>query len=304
MVRRDVVRWAYRMILGREPENDRALDYHTKLADWKDLRARFLASEEFRREIALIDLSSFWVKCDIAPALSMWVDLADRFVSRQCLRGDFEPAETAFVLNHALPGGHFIDVGANVGWFSLLFAQKAGPTSRVACFEPNGKIFSYLKRSVDEAGYSAQVACFETALGSMSGEGFLSIDAGSGNPGNGIVAHDPVPGRSCQVVPIAPLDSFNIQSASVIKLDVEGGEFEVVNGALETIRRCRPVILSELYPELLEMVSRVTPRIFIERLQDLGYQTVLVDNERGGETLTDFPTRWGREIASVAFIPR
>ena len=73
-------------------------------------------------------------------------------------------------------------------------------------------------------------------------------------------------------VDVVRLDDSGVDRCDLLKLDVEGSEYLVVEGARETIARCRPVILSEINAELLRIVSKVTVPEYIGLLSELGYR--------------------------------
>jgi len=85
-----------------------------------------------------------------------------------------------------------------------------------------------------------------------------------------------------------PLDDLGIDQLDVIKIDVEGAEPIVVEGALATIERCRPAIVMELSCEMTRRVGGVEPIEHLSRLTGLGYHLHLID--RGGGPPVPFPS--------------
>jgi hypothetical protein len=81
------------------------------------------------------DQLSTWVLAEPRAGLRLWLDLGDYGVSRPCLINRYEPDETAFVEQYLRPGMSFVDVGANIGWFSLIAAKALRHVSGVSVGE-------------------------------------------------------------------------------------------------------------------------------------------------------------------------
>ena len=130
-----------------------------------------------------------------------------------------------------------IDVGANIGAMTIAFSKTYGT---VYSFEPSTKAFAYLKKNIDHNG-SKNVIAINKGLSSTSSKLILYED--SANPSFSSI-HDKV-GKPREVEVIT-LDSMDIQSVSFIKVDIQRHESEFIKGALETLKRCRPLIALEL----------------------------------------------------------
>lgn len=204
--------------------------------------------------------------------MSIWVDPRN-YLSR-CLihEGVYQP-EVSEALATWLPQGRvMVDVGANVGYMTMLGARRVGPAGRVLAIEPNPYMVEAMRRHLDKNGISnvsiVQAGC-SRARGSFPL--YLSPDR---NPGmTSLSAKNAHSQRSIQV-DVVPLDElvaeFNPPSLDVLKIDVEGAELQVLQGAKETLRRFRPVILMELDPRLLSSFG-TKPEQILELLAGLGY---------------------------------
>jgi FkbM family methyltransferase len=139
------------------------------------------------------------------------------------------------------PRGSMVDVGASFGCWSLALA---GDVDRVYAIEPQRKIFEMLAWSLREnlPGRTQAVCC-----AAWDGEASLRLDAvdydAETNFG-GVRARPQGQGDLVRAVPLDDLVPAD-ECYSFIKIDVEGAERQVINGALETIRRCRPVLFVE-----------------------------------------------------------
>jgi FkbM family methyltransferase len=210
-----------------------------------------------------------WRECN---GMSVWVDPRN-YLSR-CLihEGVYQPEVSAAVVKWLPQGGVMVDVGANVGYMTMLGARRVGPAGRVLAIEPNPYMVEAMRRHLDKNGISnvsiVQAGC-SRAKGSFPL--YLSPDR---NPGmTSLSAKNAHSQRSIQV-DVVPLDElvaeFNPPSLDVLKIDVEGAELQVLQGAKETLRRFRPVILMELDPRLLSSFG-TKPEQILELLAGLGY---------------------------------
>jgi FkbM family methyltransferase len=139
--------------------------------------------------------------------------------------GMHEPEDMAFVLHYLRPGDVFYDVGANVGSYSML-AAVAG--ARVHAFEPSPGTASILRRNIDANRLDGRVVVHECALGSESGEAIMSRETDTTNH---ILAEGEAAGCTDRVA-VQTLDSiFDDQFSSIVKIDVEGFESEVLKGS-------------------------------------------------------------------------
>ena len=165
----------------------------------------------------------------------------------------------------------FYDLGANIGFFSLLAARLVGANGRVFGFEPDPEIAGRLRRNIERNGF-ANVTAVEAGIWSSSGEAnFLSADSSSPDRGVGKFALDgnPAAGTPTRCV---SLDEF-VQTApapDVIKCDIEGAEVEAFRGAGKLLRERRPWVLCEMHSEANGQFLRAY-------FAELGYRAETVD---------------------------
>jgi FkbM family methyltransferase len=156
----------------------------------------------------------------------------------------WNPAEYEALRAAAAPGTVALDVGANVGGYALLLGQWVRPGGRVYAFEPAPDAFDGLSRHVRLNGLSDVVVPVRVAAAGATGTGRLAAD--------GISGANRLTGEG-DAVPTVTLDDFCAREGirpTVIKIDVEGAELEVLRGARETIRAAgaRLVLLVEMHP--------------------------------------------------------
>lgn len=198
----------------------------------------------------------------------------DRYVGQSLIRyGEFSELEWVVLKQLCRPAGVVVEVGANIGSHTVGIAKAVGPKGRVLAYEPQPVIFRTLCANV-ALNELYNVECFQTGLGAAP-ERIAIPRYDYAKPGNfggiGLEARDP----EGVTVEIRTLDEeFAGTRLNVLKLDVEGMEAEVLQGARQTIARCRPFLYlendrRERSPALINLVRELgyrawwhTPRLF------------------------------------------
>jgi FkbM family methyltransferase len=163
------------------------------------------------------------------------------------------------------PGSTVVDVGANIGFFSLRFASWVGQTGRVIAIEPETRNIASLRRRVDRAGQSDVVTCVQAAAADRSGEVRLALNPG--HPGDHHLSDD---GEPVAAVTLDELAADDPRRVTLIKIDVQGAESMVLAGARRVIAQHRPAIFVEVHdPSLTRLGS--SRRELITTLAGLGY---------------------------------
>lgn len=306
MLTRDEVIWGYRYLLNGDPQNGAAIENHMRAhGDWRGFRQVLIEVLERSRDSRLPRFGQKWVAAEIfGGARLIWLDLMDDYVSRGCLYDAYEPTETELVRKHLKPGDVFLDVGANIGWYSLLASTIVGDGGHVYAFEPRRPTVEYLRRSVSMNRVDALVTIYDFGLDENDGEQLLAWPKNTRNPGHSALAMSPVADEDDAIpIRVRALDAVGLSKVDFIKIDVEGAEMRVLEGGKATIDSNRPVVLSELYPEQLQTVSRSTPREFFSWFSMRNYRAYIADVERMGAEIDDFPSDWYKEVINVILIP-
>jgi FkbM family methyltransferase len=132
-----------------------------------------------------------------------------------------------------------LDIGAHIGAVSVYLARRF---RKVVAFEAVPATFAFLERNTASLD---NVTALNAAAGPEAGEVFFSHYPSHGQLSH--VTHRPDEEKTIRIgpVPVRTIDSFDFPEVSFIKIDVEGYELPVLQGAEQTIRRCRPLILVE-----------------------------------------------------------
>ena len=186
--------------------------------------------------------------------------------------GTNEQPVQAALAQHVKSGDVVYDIGANVGFFSVIAARLVGEQGAVYAFEPLPANAAQLRHNIDLNGFE-QVHIFEYAVSNQSGQGELLIAANVG--GSALSTADPPPDQTgimpVEVVAIDDLIPAQVlRPPSAVKIDVEGAELDVLQGMRHTIEAHRPVIIYEVDAATQEYLQEKQSAIY-DFLTETGY---------------------------------
>jgi FkbM family methyltransferase len=166
--------------------------------------------------------------------------------------GSYEESETETCKKFIKPGMTVIDIGANIGYFSCLFARLVGSGGKVISFEPEPDNFKWLNKNIQENHYS----CIEANnLALADKEGSLDLYVGEvSQTTSSFIEDNIVYENHVDKVPVktAKLDDFleqqAVDSVDFIKIDVQGFEETVFRGAQKTLSSAHISMIMEFWP--------------------------------------------------------
>jgi FkbM family methyltransferase len=171
------------------------------------------------------------------------------------LFGEYEPAQTRVYRSLVRPGDTVVDVGANFGWYTALFAGAVGEHGRVLAFEPLEHLCVLLRETLALNGSPSQVHVHSCALGSASGSLDVFTFAGlpHGHASSSDLGRDDAIAHTC---PLERLDDVlareGVGHVDFMKIDVEGHERDVLLGAPALLaREDAPIVAFEINRECL-----------------------------------------------------
>jgi len=299
---REHVIWGYRLFLDREPENERVIDEKIETThSTHELRTNFMLSPEFGEknpDLTLFHGRNIIIK-ELDNNLRLFVDTADVIIGWAIIRDRYERDELDFVRRTVAPGDTVLDIGANIGLFTIIMASLVGPGGKVYAFEPLEQHAAMLERSVAENEFTDRVVVERAAVSHKQGSGHLISASRTNNAGGAYLDDGPAPlGHEISEVKLITLDDYEVRGrVRFIKIDVEGAELLAFRGARRLLREDRPVILSELHPQQLAKVSGCTVAEFIAEVESYGYkchelrgsQLALVANDGSVKSLVLLP---------------
>lgn len=166
-----------------------------------------------------------------------------------------------------------IDVGANIGTFSI-YAAKRG--CFVHAFEASKKNFDVLMMNIQENNLESTIVAYNEIL--FDSEVDMKYYAGSPtNPS--CFAVEPTLDKANSIGTTKILDSYNFDNVSLIKIDTQGCDLRVLKGARETILRCRPILCYEIEYSM-HIVYPDTDDMYINFISEIGYNSKLVVDTR------------------------
>ncbi len=156
-----------------------------------------------------------------------------------CWLGTYEYDKQQRFTSTLKPGMAVYDIGANVGFYSLLSSVLVGPSGRVLAFEPLPRNISFLRRHV-ELNHLSNVSIIERALSDR--EGTITFEEAASHT-MGKIGSGSGGGLQVAMTTVDLLRQHDGAPApSLMKIDVEGAELMVLKGAERTLRECRPVL--------------------------------------------------------------
>jgi FkbM family methyltransferase len=158
---------------------------------------------------------------------------------------------------HIRPGDTVIDVGANIGIYTMLAAELVGPSGHVHAFEPDPQSMCYLLTTINRNGLTGRVTLWNLAASDRSAHAQLYLDLKTARTTSlRANAYAPDPQRREPLgVGTAALDDLITQPPQFVKIDVEGAELAVLAGMARLLRDHHPVLLVEVLPENVPAVT-------------------------------------------------
>lgn len=191
-----------------------------------------------------------WIQVEHGPATGLWLRVNSR-TGRSALSGAGEPAVQQALAEHLRPGMRFYDLGANLGFFSLLAAKLVGPSGGVVSFEADPEVVARLRENALRNNFSWITVEQKAIWSESSVVSFSRMDpALSPDRGQGHVSAEATGANSIPVEAVSLDDYCSKHTApQFIKCDVEGAEVEVFRGARCLLTKQRPGILCELHSD-------------------------------------------------------
>ncbi len=165
----------------------------------------------------------------------------------------YEAENFKFLHASCKPGAVIIDIGAHIGLFSVIAAQVAGKAGKVYAFEPAPATFALLQKTVVINHDEQVIETFQKAVGKENGKIIFFVSDGQADNSNSLVNYKndrPMHGID---VAVTTIDNFvqekNIRKLDFIKIDVEGAEYDTLQGAAATLKSLQPACIVAIHPQ-------------------------------------------------------
>ncbi|HMF72749.1 MAG TPA: FkbM family methyltransferase [Flavitalea sp.] len=184
------------------------------------------------------------------------LDIDDWIQQHLYFLGEYEEKEIRFLISVLEPGDVFIDLGANIGLFSLVASSIITDAGKVYAFEPYSENFVRLKHHL-QLNQCTNVIAEQSAVSDRAGTIDLKGDRSSSN--KGMISQYNKTFTVSETVPCLALDKYYSDkiktSVKCIKLDIEGGELNAIRGMAGILRIDKPILLIEVNDEILKMAG-------------------------------------------------
>ena len=225
------------------------------------------------------------------------MDRADVAVSGALALGSFEKTEVELFRQILKESMNVVDIGAHIGYYTLIAGRRVGPSGKVFSYEPEKLNFSFLKRNIDLNKLN-NVQIHNHGIADISDKRTLYLD--NHNRGHNSLANDKKK-RSTVEISLETLDNaldkYGSPKIDIIKMDIEGAEVLALAGMKKTIaRNPKIIIFTEFYPKAIERLGH-SPMAFLKELITLGFSLSVINEDKSSLTnienlekfVSDFP---------------
>lgn len=268
--------YCFRLLLGRNPKPDEWPAHVCRVGmELEAVVGTYVNSLEFfdrgliKREYGGIELKKL-------ENFSIYAAREDIDVGAHILNaGIYEPHVSKVLKDRLRPGMTLVDIGANIGYFSLMAASLVGEEGRVFAVEPNSQNAKLLKASQQANGFD-NITIIQTAAGRELA--LLSLNPSHSNAVTSQTSGELEKLLTQSTVPCLKLDDVIPAQRRVdgIKIDIEGAEYDALCGFAKRIERDHPFIVSEFCPDSLSSNSGVAPEAYLQFFIDRGYRISVI----------------------------
>jgi FkbM family methyltransferase len=211
---------------------------------------------------------------------SFEIDARSNILRRILMKGDYEPEFAKIVVKYLDTQRDALDIGANIGLFSVLIRKTLDDSSKLLSVEPTPRAVELLKANLNRNSCEKNTIIFNGVASNSDGTMEINIIPGMEEYSSiGSIIYKKEMHRAIVNVESNTVDTlvnkYNL-NPGFLKVDTEGAELLVFKGAVNTLKKFQPVILSELADTLLETLGS-SAKEAIEYLQSLGYKVIDVE---------------------------
>ncbi|WP_145074868.1 FkbM family methyltransferase [Poriferisphaera corsica] len=210
------------------------------------------------------------------PNFSLYVHPHD-FNGQRILRlKSYEPHVTQILTQSLAPGHVVLDIGANLGYFTLLAHALTQPAGRVIAFEPNPQNQQLIYQSILHNNAQDNITLYPYAASDHDSPKLLRFTTVGSNGGvaSSLVSSQP----HHLIVPAKPVDEIlqNEPRINLIKIDIESHEPFAIRGMAKLIKKHHPIILTEFHPWAMKNNHDFPPLDYLNLLTSLNYTLAII----------------------------
>ena len=277
--------YCFRLLLGRCPNPEEWPGHSSRAGeDIENVVSSFITSRELAERGFFTKTYRDNVELVHLPSFSLFASSDDLAVGKHVVVGhSYDPKVAAVLGRYVKPGMAVVDIGANIGYLTMLLASLVTPSGLVVAVEPNPENIKLLEASRRVNGFD-HVLVIQAAAGRQTALLALNVSYSNGMTGelptelDAIFASRPVPCFALDA--IVPKD----RPINLVKIDTEGAELNALIGLSETIDRDRPVIVSEFSPGALPGTSHCSGPDYLRYLIGKGYRIGVIEPD-GSESI-------------------
>jgi FkbM family methyltransferase len=268
--------FCFRLLLGRRPNREEWPGHTERVGEPLDrVVASYVNALEFANR-ALVDSRALGaVSLSKLPDFQIYTAADDAAVGYHVRADHYEPDVTMVFRRMLRPGMHVLDLGANIGYFTMLSASLVGSSGSVLAVEPNGDNARMVEASRRANGFG-QVRVVQVAAGTEPG--LLVLHRAHSNGTTSAPPDEAARLLDAETVGCVRAETLVPRGRRIglIKVDVEGAEYLALGGCTRLLRWHRPVVASEFSPSLMPGISGIDGRGYLRWLRSFRYKLSVV----------------------------
>ncbi len=271
------IRNCFRLILGRKP-NKEEWPGHSSFAGSKleDVVRGYLNSLEFKSR-KLLNYDQNIINYLTIFGFNIYLNSKDPLIGKPISLGVvYEENVTSFFQKHLKQNMTLLDIGANIGWYSLLTAKLLNDNCTIYAFEPFASNTKLLLASKLKNNFKS-IKVIQAAAGNEFGTASFGASGSNGQCRELDVEVDTI--LVTDTVNMVKVDDIVKEKVDLIKIDIEGAEYNALKGSINTIKNSLPTIFSEFTPTAMPSVCGITWDNYLKFIINLGYNISVINKE-------------------------
>jgi len=267
----------FRLILGRNP-NPEEWKGHSSLAglELNLVVSSYLNSLEFKSR-NLLTYDENIKKCITSFGFEIYVNLKDPLIGNPISQGIvYEKNVSNTFTKYLKKDMTILDIGANIGWYSLLTAHSLQDECKIYAFEPYSFNSKLILASQSTNNFKS-INLIQSAVGNQTGT--VQFGATGSNGQCQEINNDIDTILNSDIVNMIKIDDIIHEKIDIIKIDIEGAEYKALIGSIKTLKESLPIIFSEFTPTAMPSISGVGWDEYLNLMINLGYKIKIIEED-------------------------